>query len=266
MVLGESGVCVLEGGVGLLPLALPCSPLNPTKLHMHTIHTASLGSEFGVLPSGGGSALLPDEEEEEADVDAVGGGRAAEDAGTGGRERDGNDNEEEEEEELSPLHELRDVEAALGDGGFPPPEEDSGGQGPEGEGEGEAVDDNDVLDATLRRGQSHPGSGRSPPPTAPGPPMHGASAPPPLFPPMPQHGTAGTGAGAAARFLPPALATMTPLSSKPPVGSALARTLAAGGAAAGTGAGAGAGAHHHAGGSKRMLGTKDVFWTSAETM
>ena len=128
---GYGGIrCVCVGGwCGSLTPRLPCSPLNPTKLHMYTVHTASLGSEFGVLPSGGGSALLPDEEEEEVDVDAVGGSRAGEDAWTGERGRDGNDNEDEDdEEELAPLHELRDVEAALGDGGFPPPEEDSDGE------------------------------------------------------------------------------------------------------------------------------------------
>jgi hypothetical protein len=189
-----------------------------------------------VLPSGDTGAGPPHEEDENEELVANGGDdQAAAAAATAKDEMDV------EEEELSPLRALQDVETGLD--AFPPLEEDD---------DDDDDDDAGDLDATRTRGRRHPSSRPSPIPRIPG--MAAAAPPPPLFPPIAKHGwatTAGAGAGPATHFfLPPALATATPLSAKqapilPPTAAATTPV---------------------AGGGKRKMGTKHVFWASAETM
>jgi hypothetical protein len=234
-----------------------------------------------VLPSGDSGARLPDEEDEDSggssnDANSSRGGSSSGSSSAspapGGRRRNNGGKvttaavvpEAEEEEELSPLRALQDMEAGLD--AFPPSQEEE-------EEEEEEGDDVGDLDATRTGGRRHPFAGSSPPPSLPGMAtlLHGAAPPPPLFPRLPKQGCAAAGA-ATHLFLPPALATMTPVSSKhlpasgagAAVGAAAApRAVAAAAAPMG-----GSAAAAVAGAAKRNsgLGTKDVFWTSAETM
>lgn len=212
------------------PTVYTLQPSHPIPLPTY-IHSASLGSDFATLPGGD---RLPDEEDAERGEDSSG-------HGNGRLESE----MEEEEPDLSPVRTLPDLEA------------------------GEAGAAGDDLDATRTRGRCHPSSAPSPTPALPGvaPAAAAAAAPaPPLFPPVSGHGFAAHHAHA---FVPPALATTTPLSSSSSSSKQLHQVPLPPSVGAGTAAAAAAVAAAAVApptGRRKELGTRHVLMTSAETM